>query len=74
MTLRTRDPLQVRRIISALVFAVSLLAVALAWSNSHRGVVRIGALLFALGSIATYVAAGTRRNPVRDVDLDGRDL
>jgi hypothetical protein len=36
--------------------------------------VRIGALLFALGSIATYVAAGTRRNPVRDVDVDGRDL
>jgi hypothetical protein len=42
--------------------------------GSGRWVVRIGALLFALGSIATYVAAGTRRNPVRDVDLDGRDL
>jgi hypothetical protein len=45
-----------------------------ATGTSSRWVVRIGALLFALGSIATYVAAGTRRNPVRDVDVDGRDL
>jgi hypothetical protein len=37
-------------------------------------VVRIGAVLFALGSIATYIASGTRRNAVREVDLDGRDL
>jgi hypothetical protein len=42
--------------------------------DSSRPVVRIGAFLFALGSIATYLAAGTRRNAVREVDLDGRDL
>jgi hypothetical protein len=45
-----------------------------ATGNSSRTVVRIGALLFALGSIATYVASGTRRNAVREVDLDGHDL
>ena len=42
--------------------------------NSGRSVVRVGAVLFALGSIATYVASGTRRNAVREVDLDGRDI
>jgi hypothetical protein len=36
--------------------------------------VRVGAFLFALGSIATYVASGTRRNAVREVDLDGHDI
>jgi hypothetical protein len=45
-----------------------------ATGNSSRPVVRIGALLFALGSIATYVASGTRRNAVREVDPDGNDL
>jgi hypothetical protein len=42
--------------------------------NSGRPVVRVGAFLFALGSIATYVASGTRRNAVREVDLDGHDI
>jgi hypothetical protein len=45
-----------------------------ATGTSSRVVVRIGALLFAVGSVATYVAAGTRRQPVREVDIDGRDL
>jgi hypothetical protein len=45
-----------------------------ATGNSGRPVVRVGAFLFALGSIATYVASGTRRNAVREVDLDGHDI
>lgn len=42
--------------------------------GATRSVVRVGALLFALGSVAAYVAARTRRGRVREVGPDGRDL
>ena len=78
MTRRTRGPgpLPNRQAITTLAFAVLLIAMIpiVAAGQGSRTVIRVGALLFALGSIATYIAAGSRRHAVREVDVDGRDV